>query len=68
MSLIDAVTDKEVERLSFETVPDIGTGTAVVMSGDSDTLVDPTKVVEPEVTATFMVAATGWRLRFVTDR
>ncbi|HEX5044598.1 MAG TPA: hypothetical protein VFV75_16965 [Candidatus Polarisedimenticolaceae bacterium] len=65
MSLIDTVS--EVERLSFETVPDIGTGTVVLAMGAKDTLVNPTIVLSSEVIDTFMLAVAGSRPVLVTD-
>jgi hypothetical protein len=66
--MMETLRDVEtVSLLELDTDPDIGTGTVAVASGARDTLVDPTKVVVPEVTMTFIVAATGSRLTLVTD-
>jgi hypothetical protein len=65
VSLIDTV--REVERLSFETVPDIGIGTVVVAIGAKDTLANPKIVVVSEVIDTFRLAVAGSRPVLVTD-
>ena len=66
--MIETFRDVEmVSLLEVDTGPDIGTGTVAVASGASDTLVEPTKVVEPEVAVTFIVATAGSKLTFVTD-
>jgi hypothetical protein len=60
----------EVDRLIVavrETGPDIGTATTVVDSGATLTALEPTTVVDPEVTITLRLVVTGSVLAFVTD-
>ena len=60
-------TERETDTLSFEMLPDIGTGTVAVARGASTTVVDPTTVVSPDIAERFKVVVVGWRLRLVTD-
>ena len=59
-------TLREVDEPSFETVPDMETGTVALDIGARATLVEPTIVVEFEIIDTVTLAAAGSRLALVT--